>query len=97
MITKLTSVVNRIWSKFSMKYGAISMKKADTLFMSVVKHPVVFKRPIFYFINYPNPQLSGRDRVERLFLLPVFGPCLILFSNFKTEVSLILNIINKRY
>ena len=23
-----------------MKYGAISMKKADTLFMSVVKHPV---------------------------------------------------------
>ena len=41
MITKLTSVVNRIWSKFSMKYGAISMKKADTLFMSVVKHPVV--------------------------------------------------------
>ncbi len=41
MITKLTSVVNRIWSKFSMKYGDFSMKKADTLFMSVVKHPVV--------------------------------------------------------
>ena len=40
MITKLTSVVNRIWSKFSMKYGAISMKKADILFMSEVKHPV---------------------------------------------------------
>ena len=41
MITKLTSVVNRIWAKFSMKYGAISLKKADTLFMSVVKHPVL--------------------------------------------------------
>ena len=40
MIIKLTSIVNRIWSKFSMKYGAISTKKADTLFMSVVKHPV---------------------------------------------------------
>ena len=25
-----------------MKYGDISMKKADTLFMSVVKHPVLY-------------------------------------------------------
>ena len=56
MITKLTSIVNRIWSKFSMKYGAISMKKAYTLFMSVVKHPVCQRPKIRMPQDQPNPQ-----------------------------------------
>ena len=41
-----------------MKYGDFSMKKADTLFISVVKHPVVrvrfpvLKRPICFLRDH---------------------------------------------
>ena len=35
-----------------MKYGDFSMKKADTLFMSVVKHPVVTSDTVLWALTY---------------------------------------------